>query len=72
MTVQKESYPRLDINNDWCKGCGICVSFCPKDILAINTETLKVEVHNSFLCVGCGNCEIYCPDFAVTITKSAP
>lgn len=27
---------RLVINRDWCKGCRICVAFCPKDVLVLD------------------------------------
>ena len=26
---------RLIINEKWCKGCGICVAFCPKQVLVL-------------------------------------
>jgi len=29
---------KLAINREWCKGCGICVAFCPKDVLVLDEE----------------------------------
>ena len=29
------------INREWCKGCGICVHFCPKNVLELD-EAEKV------------------------------
>ncbi|WP_339828069.1 4Fe-4S binding protein, partial [Phascolarctobacterium sp.] len=33
----------LKVYTNRCKGCGICVAFCPKQVLAIS-EIEKVEV----------------------------
>ena len=59
---------KVNIKNEWCKACGICVSFCPKNVLAQN-EDGKAYVKNPENCIGCGNCEIYCPDFAVSLGR---
>lgn len=67
-TVTKKPRVKVNINNEWCKGCGICMSFCPKHILDLN-EDGKVYVTNPESCGGCGNCEIYCPDFAISLGR---
>ena len=36
-----------------CKGCGICVAFCPKAVLALS-ELGKVQVVNKEACIACG------------------
>ena len=40
-----------------CKGCGICVAFCPKKVLAID-ELGKVIIVNPEACIACGQCEL--------------
>ncbi len=57
----------LLINQDWCKGCGICIAFCPKEALFLDSKG-KVE-KNIDKCTYCGICETLCPDFALTVVK---
>jgi 2-oxoglutarate ferredoxin oxidoreductase subunit delta len=60
MTGEKQ----IEINREWCKGCGICVAFCPKQALILDTSdkaALK-EIHE---CNLCGLCELRCPDMAI-------
>ncbi|MHB1005422.1 MAG: 4Fe-4S dicluster domain-containing protein [Chloroflexota bacterium] len=51
----------------WCKGCGICVEFCPVKVLAMGKEDRPYLV-DAERCTSCGMCEIRCPDFAITVT----
>ena len=37
---------RLEVNTSWCKGCGICVAFCPKKILRLNHGKVGVIDEN--------------------------
>ena len=51
-----------------CKGCGICVAFCPKNVLAID-KLSKVIIVNPEACIACGQCELRCPDYAIFVDK---
>jgi 2-oxoglutarate ferredoxin oxidoreductase subunit delta len=62
MGNQKENLT-LKIKKDWCKGCGICVAFCPKQVLDLKDE--KIEIVDMEKCIKCGLCELRCPDFAI-------
>jgi len=56
----------LVLIHGWCKGCGLCVEICPKQVLS--TERLrKVEVVAAERCIACGMCELVCPDFAIVV-----
>ncbi|MCA1743398.1 MAG: ferredoxin family protein [Desulfonatronovibrio sp.] len=54
------------VYSDWCKGCGICVAFCPGNVLKLNNQG-KAEVVNEDECINCGFCEVHCPDFAILV-----
>ena len=56
----------VTINAKWCKGCGICVAFCPKQTLELTREG-KVFQAGPDDCVHCGMCSLYCPDLAVSV-----
>ena len=56
----------IEINDSWCKGCAICVEFCPKDVLQM-TLMDKVEVKALEACTKCLRCEQLCPDFAIVV-----
>lgn len=61
---------QLVINKERCKGCGLCVSSCPKGILKIgNVLNLKeipvVEFNNPEKCTACAICAKRCPDYAI-------
>ncbi len=61
--------PRLKahhINRDWCKGCGICVHFCPKHVLELDSEGKAVAARPED-CIACALCELRCPDLAIDI-----
>lgn len=54
------------INRDWCKGCGICVALCPKQVLELDRHD-KVVAARPKDCICCRLCEIRCPDLAIEI-----
>ena len=58
---------KLVIEDKWCKGCGICAAFCPKQVLAVKKE--KVSLENPEACVFCGQCELRCPDYAIYLVN---
>ena len=52
------------IHIEWCKGCGICVAFCPKGVLDLDASEKAVIVRPED-CIDCGLCEMRCPDMAI-------
>lgn len=58
---------KLIVEQSWCKGCGICVEFCPKKILELKNEVVEVIDYDA--CIKCGQCELRCPDFAIYLEE---
>lgn len=63
----------LFIDSERCKGCGLCVSVCPKNVLKISDELNKKGYYPAFQarpedCIFCGTCYLMCPDVAISIT----
>lgn len=63
MSVNRENI-EIKINKQWCKGCGICIAFCPKKVLGYDQDG-KVEMLDRENCIKCGQCELRCPDMAI-------
>ena len=63
------------INANGCKGCGLCVSVCPKKIISLDKTVLNGKgyhpavVSNMEACIGCAMCATICPDCAITVEK---
>ncbi|MEO0085372.1 MAG: 4Fe-4S binding protein [candidate division WOR-3 bacterium] len=60
---------RIRIIRRFCKGCRICVEFCPTKTLELD-DRFKVVVAHPERCIGCGMCELRCPDLAISVKKA--
>ena len=58
---------RLVIEDTWCKGCGICAAFCPRQVLEIHHGKVRAVAPEK--CVSCGMCELRCPDYAIYLVN---
>lgn len=64
------------IDSERCKGCGLCVSVCPKHVLELSKKVSARGYYPSFQarpddCIYCTLCCIMCPDVAITIKETA-
>jgi 2-oxoglutarate ferredoxin oxidoreductase subunit delta len=65
------------IDEDRCKGCGLCVTACPQDVLALSTEHFNAKGYrpaqavNPDQCTGCSICALVCPDVVFTVYRQA-
>lgn len=64
--MAKKKLKELVINRDWCKGCRICVKFCPKQVLELDDKD-KATVMRPEDCICCKMCELRCPDLAIEV-----
>jgi 2-oxoglutarate ferredoxin oxidoreductase subunit delta len=67
------------IREDQCKGCGLCVTACPQQVILINNERLNARgyhpaqyVDPEGKCTGCALCAVVCPDVCLTVYKFIP
>lgn len=65
----------IRIKEKVCKGCGLCVTACPKKIIALSKEKINekgyhpAELIEADKCIGCKSCAIMCPDVAIIVEK---
>lgn len=64
--MARQKLKDLEINRDWCKGCGICVEFCPPRVLELDAADKSVAVRPED-CICCKMCELRCPDLAIEV-----
>ncbi len=64
--MAKPKLKEIVIDREWCKGCGICVHFCPTNVLEMDKKE-KAIVARPEDCTGCKLCELRCPDLAVEV-----
>ena len=55
-----------------CKGCELCVRFCPREVLQVSEQTNEKGYHLPDIipgkedgCVHCQFCTLVCPEFAI-------
>jgi 2-oxoglutarate ferredoxin oxidoreductase subunit delta len=72
-----KGYVRID--DERCKGCELCISACPQEVLRMDRRRLNSKgYHPSMLddpagkCTGCALCAVICPDLAITVFRYAP
>jgi 2-oxoglutarate ferredoxin oxidoreductase subunit delta len=62
------------IKEDRCKGCEICIHFCPKQCIVMSDRFNSKghhpsEFHDTGECTGCTVCAVMCPDVAIEVYK---
>jgi len=63
----------IELSEDLCIGCGLCVAACPRKILVINDNKLNkkgshyVSVIDTTKCIGCGSCTMICPNSVIKL-----
>lgn len=67
----------ITIDENICKGCELCTSVCPKDLIRMGTNFSARGYRPATLvdpkgqCTGCLLCATICPDVAITVYREA-
>jgi 2-oxoglutarate ferredoxin oxidoreductase subunit delta len=72
-TKTRPARPRghVTIFGTWCKGCGICIEFCPQGVFEVGSQGRTLVAHPQ-KCTACHWCDTHCPDMAITVRRLEP
>jgi 2-oxoglutarate ferredoxin oxidoreductase subunit delta len=70
---RRKGLVRVEINENLCKGCDICIEFCPADVFEKSNKLNHKGYYLPIItqmeeCNGCRICDLMCPEFAIVIT----
>jgi 2-oxoglutarate ferredoxin oxidoreductase subunit delta len=62
------------ISGELCKGCEICISFCPKNVIRLSEKLNAAGYPNALFtdngqCTGCAICSLVCPEVAIEVYR---
>lgn len=66
---------KVTFEEEKCKGCGLCVSVCPKHILRSSDTRINrrgyypAEITDQEKCIACAFCATICPDCVIKVEK---
>jgi 2-oxoglutarate ferredoxin oxidoreductase subunit delta len=60
----------IEVYRSLCKACGLCVAWCPQQVLAADAEGYPLTPGLD-QCINCKLCERHCPDFAIEVSPRA-
>lgn len=66
--------PRIVVDDERCKGCGLCIDACPQKIIEESDKLNSKGYHparqvREEKCTGCKICATVCPDCAIEVFK---
>ena len=66
----------ITIDQDRCKGCGLCVTVCPQDVIVMDQVHLNAKGYYPASladpdqgCTGCAICAVICPDTCIAVFR---
>ncbi len=66
----------ITIDQDRCKGCILCTTVCPQEVIVMNNDHLNAKGYHPALladpddaCTGCAICAVICPDTCITVFR---
>jgi 2-oxoglutarate ferredoxin oxidoreductase subunit delta len=70
----------IEIDEEFCKGCKLCIEFCPKGIISLSSSLNTKGYHPACFteenvkkgkrqCTGCAICAMLCPEVAIEVYR---
>jgi len=72
---KKKRVAKIEINADFCKGCGLCVNTCPLHLIRLANRVSSKGyfpaecIDTEGKCTGCALCATVCPDVAIEVFR---
>ena len=69
------AHGRIAIDFERCKGCELCLSACPPQVISLAGQLNKQGYRPAQLsdpeakCTGCALCAVVCPDACITVWR---
>lgn len=66
---------RVIFDENKCKGCELCTTVCPVEIVKMDKERINVKgyhpatVKEMEKCIACGSCAKICPDVVIKVER---
>jgi 2-oxoglutarate ferredoxin oxidoreductase subunit delta len=72
--VQMPAKGWIEVSDTYCKGCELCLSACPQEVMELDMSRLTPKGYHpahTFKdgCTGCAICALVCPDAAITVYR---
>jgi 2-oxoglutarate ferredoxin oxidoreductase subunit delta len=65
---------KIVIDQELCKGCGLCIEFCPKKLIKPSDKLnaagyMPAAYVDSGECIACTSCATVCPEVAIEVYR---
>ncbi|MGA2159022.1 MAG: 4Fe-4S binding protein [Dehalococcoidia bacterium] len=73
-STSKTARGTIVVSRELCKGCELCISFCPKKVISQSDKLnaagyLSAVFLDNGQCTGCAICAIVCPEVAIEVYR---
>ena len=76
--TEKKAKGKIVIDRERCKGCHICIDFCPNELIEVDKTLNKrgysparaKEKPKEKGCTGCAQCATVCPEVAIEVYRA--
>jgi 2-oxoglutarate ferredoxin oxidoreductase subunit delta len=75
---KKKEKGKIIIDQERCKGCYLCISVCPQEVIHISKNLNQQGYHPAAFqetgqddkaCIACVRCATVCPDIAIEVYR---